>query len=267
MKTIKNQILSIFRSCHDLSEKQILDFEDDIFRPYVEKLNQLAALEVEDHEADVLISDRELQPAIQKIARLKRVHGLRVEREQAQAIIHNAAPWETLKGFLYYPNYLQLAEMEFHGADLNRNDHVVFLGSGPLPLSLITMTSQYGVKGIGIEKEPFNANLSREVIASLELSEQIEIISGDHFVLPLPHQVNLVMVGADAIPKDEIFTHLAETLPVRMKFSYRIYEKGLRRIFDTDHVVGKLPFNLREYRRIRPKPPVNNTSVFVIKDD
>jgi hypothetical protein len=30
--------------------------------------------------------------------------------------------------------------------------------------------------------------------------------------------------------------------------------------------MGALPSGLREYRRIRPQPPVNNTSVFVIKE-
>lgn len=102
------------------------------------------------------------------------------------------------------------------------------------------------------------------MIAALKLGDKIDIILGDHFVLPLSVPCNLVMVGADAIPKSEIFAHLAQTLPDGMKISYRVYEKGLRRLFDRDHVQA-LPHPLREYRRIRPQPPVNNTSVFVLK--
>jgi hypothetical protein len=155
--------------------------------------------------------------------------------------------------------------MEFGGAELNRGDRVLFLGSGPLPLSLIALVSQHAVKGIGIEQVPAHAELSRKVITSLELSVQIQIIRGNHFVLPLPHQCSLVMVGADAMPKEEIFAHLAKTLPTGTKLSYRIYEKGLRRLFDVQSVFD-LPANLREYKRIRPKPPVNNTSVFLVKE-
>jgi hypothetical protein len=263
---IKKQLLEIFKDCRHLSENQILDRPEDVFLPHVETLNRLAALDVDDHEVDALISDRALQPAIGQIARLKRIHGLRMERQRAQAIIDSAAPWEMLKGFIYYPNYLQLAEMESRGADLKAGDRVVFLGSGPLPLSLIALVSRCAIKGVGIEKEPVNADLARQVLASLALGEQIEIVLGDHFGLPLPPPCSLVMVGADAIPKEEIFAHLAGTLPIGMKLSYRIYEKGLRRLFDMDHV-GELPHPLREYRRIRPQPPVNNTSVFVVKEN
>jgi len=72
------------------------------------------------------------------------------------------------------------------------------------------------------------------------------------------------MVGADACPKDEIFAHLAKTVPGGTKISYRIYEKGLRRFMD-DQPVAAIPPEFEEYARIRPKPPVNNTSVFLIK--
>jgi hypothetical protein len=132
-------------------------------------------------------------------------------------------------------------------------------------LSLIALVKRCDIQGVGIEKDPLNADLSRQVLETLALGDQIDIISGDHFALPLTQPCRLIMVGADAVPKEEIFTHLAGTLPGQTTLSYRIYEKGLRRLFDMDHV-GDLPHPLKEYRRIRPQPPVNNTSVFVIKE-
>ena len=57
-----------------------------------------------------------------------------------------------------------------------------------------------------------------------------------------------------------IFDHLAEMLPAGTKVSYRIYEKGLRRLLDTfSRYVLPEPFE--EYLRISPEPPVNNTVV------
>ena len=76
----------------------------------------------------------------------------------------------------------------------------------------------------------------------------------------------LVMVAADASPKDEIFTHLKKTLPSGARLSYRIYEKGLRRLMDNQATLD-LPHEFKEYLRIRPEPPVNNTSVFLVKTD
>jgi hypothetical protein len=79
-------------------------------------LNRLATLDIDDRQVDTLLADSSLHAAIEWIARLKRLHGLRMERQRAQAIIDSAAPWEMLKAFIYYPNYLQLADMESRGA-------------------------------------------------------------------------------------------------------------------------------------------------------
>lgn len=82
----------------------------------------------------------------------------------------------------------------------------------------------------------------------------------------LKEKCELVMVGSDAVPKEEIFSHLSHVLSPGTKLSYRIYEKGLRRLFD-QNPVENLPGQWVEYDRIRPEPPVNNTCVFLIKED
>jgi len=80
--------------------------------------------------------------------------------------------------------------------------------------------------------------------------------------LPLEEMPELIMVAAQAEPKKEIFDHLASVLPAGTKISYRIYEKGLRRMLDTFYRY-ELPGRLREYLKVHPEPPVNNTSVFL----
>ena len=266
LNTIREQLLAIFADCREISEQQVLDLPEDPFYRQVETLNRMATLDVDDDQVDALIADTSLQPAIEHIAKLKRVHGLRLERQRTRAMIDSPDPWKELKGFLYYPNYLQLAQMESEGADLKSDDRVVFLGSGPLPLSLIALVKRCGIKGVGIEKDPINADLSRRGLSALGLDKEIEVILGDHFSLPLSGACRLIMVGADAVPKAEIFSHLARVLPGGTRLSYRIYEKGWRRLFEMDHQIGELPGSLKEYRRIRPQPPVNNTSVFVLKE-
>jgi hypothetical protein len=124
---------------------------------------------------------------------------------------------------------------------------------------------EYGVKGVGIEEVPAYAELSMKVVEALELTGHIRILQGNHFSLPLQQECQLIMVGADARPKDEIFTHLAKALPDGTRLSYRIYEKGLRRLLDEQYVLD-LPPEFEEYSRIRPEPPVNNTSVFLVKN-
>jgi hypothetical protein len=264
-ESIKNEFLNIYTAIRDLTDDEILNGPEDISRSHFERLQHLIARDVEDHLADELLYDREFRSITKHISHLKTLNGLRMEIKFAQSIIAAPNPWIAVQGFIYYPNYLRLADMEYRGAELKPGDRVVFLGSGPLPLSLICLCRQYGVQGIGIEKVPEYAKLSQKLIHALELTEYIQIVQGNHFSLPLNEECMLVMVAADAVPKDEIFTHLAKTLPNGVRLSYRIYEKGLRRLMD-DHAAFDLPPELKEYLRIRPQPPVNNTSVFLVKD-
>ena len=261
---IKREFLDIYASLSALDEETVLHGSNEPFRGHFERLNRLAAIDVEERSAEILRTDRELQPAINHITRLKRVHGLRMEIERARAILNARDPWSVVKSFVFYPNYLMLARMEYEGANLARGDRVVFLGCGPVPLSLICLYTQHGIEGIGIEQDPEYADLSRKVIDKLDLSGHIRIMPGNHFSLPLEQECRLIMIGADALPKDNIFAHLARTIPDGARLSYRIYEKGLRRLLDTQSVF-ELPRHFREYSRIRPEPPVNNTSIFVVK--
>jgi hypothetical protein len=89
------------------------------------------------------------------------------------------------------------------------------------------------------------------VLQKLGLPDQIRIIEGNHFTLPLEEKSELIMVAAQAEPKKAIFDHLAKVLPTGTKVSYRIYEKGLRRLLDTFSRYV-LPKAFEEYLRISP---------------
>jgi len=265
LDSIKNELFDIWAAIQDLSDDDILNGPVHSFRPYFERLHHLLALNINDQEVNKMLRDRQFRLTTQYIAHLKTINGLRMEIEHAQAIITNHDPWALLRRFQFYPNYLKLACVEYQGADLKPGDRVAFLGSGPLPLSLICLCTQNSVESIGIEQVAEYAALSKKVIKALELTACIQIVRGNHFSLPLKEKFNLVIVGADAIPKDEIFNHLSKVLAKGEKVSYRIYEKGLRGLMD-ERPVSDLPTELNEYARARPEPPVNNTSVFLVKN-
>ena len=261
---IKKEFLDIYNFLRNFTQEDILQGNNKEICFYFNRLNNLAAMDIYDYEAENIRCDPEFQHIIKHISELKRVNGLRMEIENARDIIKASLPWDILNKFVYVPNYLELARMEYHGGNLTIGDRVVFLGSGPLPLSLIFLYTQYGIKSIGIEQTSEYAELSQEIINVLKLKEHICIIQGNHFSLPLEQDCQLIMIGADALPKHEIFNHLTKVLPEKTRLSYRIYEKGLRCLLDIQSFF-ELPPEFKEYRRIRPNPPVNNTSVFVIK--
>ena len=131
-------------------------------------------------------------------------------------------------------------------------------------MSLICLYRQYGIESTGIEYSPEYVALSVKLVKALGLDGHIRIVHGNHFSLPLKERCRLVMVGADALPKEEIFAYLAKVLCPGEMISYRIYEKGLRCLLD-DQSVFDLPPQFSECARIRPQPPVNNTLVFAVK--
>jgi hypothetical protein len=178
---------------------------------------------------------------------LNTVFQRKIEVEHAKAIIKSRDPWKTLKNFAYIPNYLQLAKTEYQGSPLKPGDHVLFLGSGPLPISLIILCRLYGLRGIGIEQEPDRAELSRMVLRKLGFSDQVRIIEGNHFSLPLEEKSELIMVAAQAEPKKAIFDQKRRSLIIWQRCCQRVQKypiesmrKGLDDCWTHFHVMNCL---------------------------
>jgi hypothetical protein len=262
-ESIIKELSTMYSVTKDIKDQEILNSPSNRLKTFFRRLDYLAALDLGDESAEEILCAPEFDSAIESIVRFRNLYSLRLETENANSILDSEDPWEVLKHFTHFSNYLQLALTEYQGSGLEPGDSIVFIGSGPLPLSLIMLCHQHGLRGIGIEQEPDRAKLSRRVLMQLGLSDQIEIIEGNHFRLH-SNGCKLVMVAAAAEPKKEIFDHLAGVLPAGTKISYRIYEKGLRRLLETSSFL-ELPEQFEEYLRIRPKPPVNNTVVFLTK--
>lgn len=259
-------LIKEFRQVHalvkDIEETEILENSSPDLQAAFERLDELAATEVDGEVTDLLLESSEFNSLLPAISRFRFLYNLKLEIEEAKSLFSSRNPWETLRNFTFYPNYLQLARTEYTGSVLKPGDRVLFLGSGPLPLSLIVLCHEYDLSGIGIEQERERACLSRKVIDHLGLSERIQIIEGNHFILPLESGCELYMVAAQAEPKKEIFEQLAKVLPEGSKISYRLYEKGLRRLLDCSSPF-ELPAGFEECLRVQPEPPVNNTVVFL----
>lgn len=260
----RSVLMEVYASIRDMSDDEIFSSRSENLEEAFRRLDVLAAEEVEERVVERLIGDPRLREAREVISRLRSVYSLRLEVEAARSILDDPDPWNALRSFKFYPNYLIIAEAEMRGASLESGDIVAFIGSGPLPLSLILLCSEYDLTGVGVERVARWAELSRDVLDRLGLSSRIEILVGDHFSFTLDRDCDLVMVAAMAEPKGEIFRHLESAINPGTRVSYRIYERGLRRLLDSDPAFDPPP-GLREDLRIRPEPPVNNTSVFLIK--
>ena len=175
-----------------------------------------------------------------------------------------------LEKYTFYRNYLRLVQIEYEDLKLKPEDRISFLGSGPLPLTLIVFLKRHGIKGTGIEQDPARAQLSIKVLDKLGLSEGITVINGNHLSITRADFIDYgadskaLIIAAQAEPKKEILDHLLKVIPEGCRLSYRIYEKGLMKLLNLDSLLD-LPEGYREYKRVRPVPPAYNTVVFLEK--
>jgi len=258
------ELQQIHNRVKDLEERDILESSSAELQEIFQRLDELTALDMDEASTEMILKSPEFDSLTTSISNFRFLYNLKLEIEEAKSLIESPNPWETLQNFTFYSNYLQLARTEYTDSGLKPEDHVLFLGSGPLPLSLIVLCHEYDLQGIGIEQERERACISRKVIDHLGLSKRIQIIEGNHFSLPLESVCELYMVAAQAEPKREVFEQIAKVLSVGSKVSYRLYEKGIRRVLDGGSLF-KLPSGFEEYLRVQPEPPVNNTVVFLKK--
>jgi hypothetical protein len=268
---IIEKILGLYQDIRNLSDEEILYGQSDRNKELFRKLDSLITLDIEDDVAWDILQKKELEPVFADINRFRNLYTVRLETEHANEILASESPWTVLEKFPFYGNYPKLVRTEYEGLGLSPGDRVFFLGSGPLPLTLLVFFRQHGVKSTGIEQDSTRADLSRRVLEKLGLSEAVTIVNGNHFSLNGKDLslnpdagIKALMVAAQAEPKKEIFEHLLEVMPAGSRISCRIYEKGLRKLLNGNCLLD-LPEGFKELRRVHPEPPVYNTVVFLEK--
>lgn len=149
---IIEEVFEIYSSIKDLKDEEILQDPSNHLIPIFQRLDHLIALNVYDKSGEAILFDYVFNLAFDAITRFRSLYTVKLEIEHAHSILESRDPWEMLTNFNYISNYLKLSLTEFQGAGLKPGDNVVFLGSGPLPLTLIVLCHWYGLKGIGIEQ-------------------------------------------------------------------------------------------------------------------
>jgi protein-L-isoaspartate O-methyltransferase len=209
-----------------------------------------------------ILDNEEMNNALKTIRRFYVDMGTNLEVHNAQDILESEDPWAKLESFHFFRRYEKLVSDEGHLAQFLEGDKVVFIGGGPLPLTLILFNKFFGVKGISVEVIPEIADLSRKVLDKLGLSSQIEVICGDE--TELSHlNYDAVMVAAFAEPKYKVFTTVKNCTDTETKILYRTYT-GMRAILYSPITEESLS-GFEEIGRVFPTGKVNNTSVLIKK--
>lgn len=231
--------------------------------PLLDSVEEIAHDKVIDFDSAKHILDDEKMNQALKIIRKFYVHlGTRLETEKALEILKSSDPWATLKAFHFYNRYRGLIKNESQLVNFSPEQKVVFIGGGPLPLTLIFLNRLYKTHGISIEIIPEIVELSRKVVEKLGFESQIEILQGDeNSIKDLEYTV--VMVAALAEPKERVFANIWEIVDTMTPVIYRTYT-GMRAILYSP-VTEKATRGFHKEVMILPTGKVNNTSVLIRK--
>lgn len=248
-------------SLNDMSSLNDVDLDE--ITKLLDEIEVIAHDETIDFDsAKHILDDEKMNNALKLIRKFYLYIGARLETSNAMEIIKSDNPKATLDTFHFYERYQGLLTNESKLAHWHDDKTFVFVGSGPLPLTLILFREKFGCKCIGIEIQEEVAELSREVIRKLGLDDGIEILVGDETLLK-DLDFDILMVAAFAEPKERVFANVWEIVDEKTPVLVRTYS-GMRAILYaplTDTI-------LRGFHKeimLLPIGNSNNTSVLLRK--
>ena len=209
-----------------------------------------------------ILDDEKMSKVLTLIRKFYVYVGARLETENALKILESENPIETLDSFHFYDRYIGLINNESQLAKFNENKTFVFLGSGPLPLTLIMFNKVFKCKCIGIEQQEDVAELSRKVLKKLGLDDDIEIVVGTEKTIA-DLKYDILMVAALAEPKERVFSNIWEYVDEKTPVIYRTYT-GMRAILYSP-VLDKDTRGFHKEVMVLPTGKTNNTSVLIRK--
>jgi len=243
---------------------------DDLQQTSLDKIiPMLDAIEVIAHDQSIdfdsakhMLDNQRMRDDLQIIRRFYIEVSTKLETDKANIIVEAEDPWAKLESYHFYDRYVFLTRNEGHMADLQAGDRVVFIGGGPLPLTLILLHKFFGIKGVSIEILPEIAALSRRVLAKLGLAEKIIVVDGDETALA--HLgYDAVMIAAFAEPKERVFRNVKNIVTQEAKILFRTYS-GMRAILYAPVLEENLE-GFKVINKVLPTGKVNNTSVLMRK--
>ena len=226
-------------------------------------LDDLAHMDAGPHLSGLLLAERQIREVLPTIRSYYTTFFSIHERHLAKELLKSPDPWKQIKTFPLYPRYEALVKNQINAMHISSEKRLAFLGSGPVPLSLILLNRFFGIPCVGIDSDAETVEISRQVIRCLGLEKEIEIVQGDDATLG-DLNWDVVLVAALAEPKARIFSQLINIMADRepSPVVFRTYT-GMRAVL----YKPVQPEDIKGFKIVKAVPPtgrVNNTTVFML---
>ncbi|KKG13150.1 nicotianamine synthase family protein [Methanosarcina sp. 2.H.A.1B.4] len=262
---IRSHILHFYSNIKDLDLSTKAEANlSDLYEIFSE-LDELGHRDVAEDLCQALLRDpliRSLLPAVYtSYTHFFSLH----ETHLARKILDCKEPWEMLESFPLYSRYEDM--IKTHVQNSPKIEVLAFIGCGPLPVTLLIFSKLYGIRCIGVDKDPEAVVLAKSCVKHFGLEKEISIVEGDENTLA-ELDWDSVLVAGLAEPKQRIFRNLHSIIKNRKSepenptsVCYRNYS-GMRQLLywpvQPDQTTG-----FRKITEIYPSGKVNNTLVFM----
>ncbi|NOR84735.1 hypothetical protein GQ473_01315 [archaeon] len=178
------------------------------------------------NEENILLSNDEFKRTLPILQHFYDVFETNLEEEFANDFLNGR---RELRDYLLYNRFAELITNEKNLAKITKKDKVLFIGSGPFPITAILLSMFTKCSVNCYDKNKKYANVSKKVIEKLSLVDKIKIYNGKGEDIS-ENKYSVIIIALLAKPKDKILQNIWNETIKGTKVICRTSD-GIREVF------------------------------------
>jgi len=169
---------------------------------------------------------------------------------------------KNLNEFWYLQNYLDLVDLELEklSVDKHPDKEIVFIGSGPLPLTAIIMAQKTGMKITCLDMDEAAVKRGEALAEKLGMGDKLHFTQSSGSAYDY-RDTALVMVASLVADKKQVLERIKNTAQDAPEVALRSAEGLHALLYDPVKPSMLAEFNMRVERETRPTPKVINSTL------
>lgn len=217
------------------------------------------------HESDLL----KITPEVEEINSICANAEYELEMDFAKKIIQSDSPEMILESFLYYQNYLNLVQLEYLNMSFFQPNisHILFLGSGPLPLSAIILAQRYHLHITLVDVSKQALEISKQVIQKLNLEKNFDFICEDATTYSSQKKYDFVIGASLLFQTKWSENHILKNIKQNLFFPYLLLRSsdGFKQLLYRKIPKTTMKKHFDILLEIHPRNEIIN-SIFILKN-
>lgn len=134
---------------------------------------------------------------------------------------------------LYFDFYKEMIENEIILADISKNDKVLHIGCGPIPVTSILIAKKTGAQITAIDTNSRSVKQALRILSVLKISDKIQISHANALNFPL-EPFDLIIVSQGIRPYNETLEYIAKSIKRETQVVFRTSSSSTGKLSDND---------------------------------